>query len=289
MDAPLDVGIVDTMIGFPTGDMKALYAFITRQTKDRESKEEFAFPAQYMFKDVPDVELGGTGDPVALTLREMDLWGVERGLVGVHGEDGARAVRQHPDRFVPALSVDPNNGVDALRAITKAHETWGIRAVTIFPAGTHPQVAINDKKMYPIYGKCCELGIAAFVCAGVPGPRLRFAPQHVELIDEVMFDFPELTFVTRHGCEPWTDLAVKLMLKWPGLHYSTSAFAPRYYPQAIVDFANTRGADKIIYGGYFPMGLSLQRIMTELPSVGFKDEVWPKFLRGNAERVLGLA
>ena len=94
-----------------------------------------------------------------------------------------------------------------------------------------------------------------------------------------MYDFPELVFVTRHGCEPWTDLAVKLMLKWPGLHYSTSAFAPRYYPKAIIDYANTRGADKVIYAGYFPMGLSMERIMTEMREVPFKDEVWPKFLR----------
>jgi predicted TIM-barrel fold metal-dependent hydrolase len=28
--------------------------------------------------------------------------------------------------------------------------------------------------------------------------------------------------------------------------------------------------------------------MTELPAVGFKDDVWPKFLRTNALRVLGL-
>jgi predicted TIM-barrel fold metal-dependent hydrolase len=142
--------------------------------------------------------------------------------------------------------------------------------------------------MYPIYSTCCELDIAIFCCAGVPGPRLRMAPQRVELIDEVMYDFPELTFVTRHGCEPWEDLAVKLMLKWPGLHYSTSAFAPKHYPKAIIDYANTRGADKIMYAGYFPMGLSLERIVTELKDLPFKDEVWPKFLRGNAARVLGL-
>ena len=127
-----------------------------------------------------------------------------------------------------------------------------------------------------------------FCCAGVPGPRLKMAPQRVELIDQVMYDFPELVFVTRHGCEPWEDLAVKLMLKWPGLHYSTSAFAPKYYPKAIVDYANTRGADKIIYAGYFPMGLSLERIVTELRDVPFQDDVWPKFLRHNAARVLGL-
>jgi hypothetical protein len=78
------------------------------------------------------------------------------------------------------------------------------------------------------------------------------------------------------------------MLKWPGLHFSTSAFAPKYYPKAVIDYANTRGADKIIYAGYFPMGLSLERIMTELPAVGIKDDVWPKFLRTNALRVLGL-
>jgi hypothetical protein len=28
--------------------------------------------------------------------------------------------------------------------------------------------------------------------------------------------------------------------------------------------------------------------MTELPAVGIKDDVWPKFLRTNALRVLGL-
>ena len=154
--------------------------------------------------------------------------------------------------------------------------------------GRFPQVAINDPLMYPIYATCQELGIAVFCCAGVPGPRLKMAPQRVELIDEVMYDFPELTFVTRHGCEPWEDLAVKLMLKWPGLHFSTSAFAPKHYPKAIIDYANTRGADKIIYAGYFPMGLSLERIVTELRDVPFKDEVWPKFLRTNALRVLGL-
>jgi len=94
--------------------------------------------------------------------------------------------------------------------------------------------------------------------------------------------------VTRHGCEPWTDLAAKLLLKWPNLYYSTSAFAPKHYPPAIVDFANTRGADKIIYAGYYPAGLTLDRIFSELPDVPFRDHVWPKFLYENARRVFDL-
>ena len=94
--------------------------------------------------------------------------------------------------------------------------------------------------------------------------------------------------VTRHGGEPWQALLVKLMLKWPGLHYSTSAFAPKHFPREIIDYANTRGADKVMYAGYFPMGLTLERIFKEMPEVKLKDEVWPKFLRGTAERVFKL-
>ena len=268
------------------------YAFITRQTKDAESKNEFSFPAQYMFKDVPH-EYHGTEDPISVTLEQMDKYNIEYGMIGVGGRDGdssdgERALRQHPDRFIPSLGVDPNDGVDALRAMVKAYEKYGIRSVRCSRPAPSRRSPSTTRRVYVIYAKACELDIPVFCCAGVPGPRLKFAPQKVELIDEVMYDFPELTFVTRHGCQPWTELAVKLMLKWPGLHYSTSAFAPKHYDEKIIAYANTRGADKIIYAGYYPMGLSMERIMGDMPKVPFKDEVWPKFLRGNAARVLKL-
>ena len=290
MSMPSGIGIVDTMIGFPHPDLREVYAFITRQTRDQESRQDFQFPVEYMFKDVPEKQLTGSADPVAVTIEQMDRWGIERGLVSVDDKAGLgqSAFKRYPDRFIPSVACDPNDGMAGIRRLVELYETFGLRAVTVFPAGTFPQVAINDKRMYPLYAKCVELGVAMFCNAGVPGPRLRMQCQHVELIDEVMFDFPELVFVTRHGCEPWEELAVKLMLKWPGLHYSTTAFAPKYYPKAIIDYANTRGADKVIYGGYFPMGLSLERIMTEMQQVPFRDHVWPKFLRENALRVLGL-
>jgi hypothetical protein len=36
------------------------------------------------------------------------------------------------------------------------------------------------------------------------------------------------------------------------------------------------------------MGLSLDRIMSELKDVPLRDHVWPKFLHDNAARILGL-
>jgi uncharacterized protein len=286
MAMPSGLPIVDTMIGFPQEGFEQ-YDFIRRQTKDRNSREEMEFPVEYMFKDVPkDLP---TADPISVTLHEMDKYGIETGLIGVSDATSRLALKRHPDRFVPTGSVsDPNDVTGSVRALRREYEEFGIKATGVFPAGTFPQVAIDDPKMYPVYQTCVDLDIPIFCCAGIPGPRLKFAPQEVARIDVVMYDFPELVFVTRHGCEPWEKLAMKLMLKWPNLYYSTSAFAPKYYPREIIDYANTRGADKVIYAGYFPMGLSLERIMTDMKSVPFKDDVWPKFLRDNARKVLKL-
>jgi predicted TIM-barrel fold metal-dependent hydrolase len=286
MGMPTGLPIVDTMIGFPHEGF-AQYDFIRKQTKDRNSKEEMEFPAEYMFKDVPkDLP---TDDPIAVTLHEMDKYGIEIGLIGVSDATSRLALKRHPDRFVPSGDIpDPNDVTGSVRKLRQEYEEFGIKCTGVFPAGTFPQVAIDDPKMYPIYQTCVDLDIPIFSTAGVPGPRLRYAPQEVSRIDVVMYDFPDLVFVTRHGCEPWEKLAWKLMLKWPNLYYSTSAFAPKHYPPEIINYANTRGADKIIYAGYFPMGLSLERIFSDMPHVPFRDHVWPKFLHENARRVLKL-
>ena len=286
MPVPEGIGIVDTMIGFPAEDF-AMYDFIREQLKDPSAK--FEFPVEYMFKQVPKELYGSSEDPVALTLNAMDKHGVEIGLIGVGGEVSRKALKEHPDRFVGQGSVDPNKGMEGVRDMVRQFEEYGVRSFGAFNAGFNPQVGINDAKMYPIYAKCVELDLPIFSCAGVPGPRFPMWPQNVELIDQVMYDFPELVFVTRHGCEPWEDLAIKLMLKWPNLYYSTTAFAPKFYPKSIIDYANSRGSNKIIYGGYFPMGLSLDRIMSDMQDLPLKDDVWPKFLSGNARHVLKLS
>ena len=282
-------GVVDLLIGVPapTAEQAEKYQRYLASLRDRESKEDFTFPAQYMFKHVPEFQ--DLDDPVAALVSEMDLYGVSIGMLNVATNlEARRAVQEHPDRFIASWDVDPNRGMDAIREVEQAVEQLGVKSVQVFPAGLTPQVPINDKKLYPLYAKCIELDIPIFVNAGVPGPRVPMACQDVALIDEVCWYFPELKFVTRHGCEPWTALAVKLLLKWPNLSYSTSAFAPKYYPEDIVQFANTRGADKIMYAGYYPMGLSLERIFKEMPDVPFRDHVWSKFLRENALRLFGM-
>jgi predicted TIM-barrel fold metal-dependent hydrolase len=288
-------GVIDTAVGFPKSkeEMYEFYSFIRKQTMDSESRQGeggLKFPAGYMFKDVPEWEQGDLDDPVTWMLAEMDRHGLSHCVIGAHSDDEKRAIREHPDRFSASIGVDPNEGMDALRKLEAAREEHGdaLKLVHAFPAGLYPQVALNDKKFYPVYMKCIELDLPFCSTVGVPGPRIRMEPQLVEHLDEICWFFPELKFVTRHGCEPWTALVVKLMLKWPNLYYSTTAFAPKHYPADIVRYANTRGADKIIFSGYFPAGLTYDRQFAELPNVEFRDHVWPKFLRENAQRVFNL-
>jgi len=286
MSFPSDIGVIDLMLQIPGQSNRDWYDFMQPLFMDAQSRNYDKMPVEYMFRNVPD--LGERDDYVAYTLQKMDTYGIERAMIGVgHGQSEA-ALAAHPDRFFGSYHANPNRGMDEVREIVRMHQTHGIKAVTGFPSGTVPQVPINDKRWYPIYAKCVELDLPFCCTVGVPGPRIPMAPQKVELIDEVCWFFPELKFVMRHGAEPWTELAVKLMLKYENLFYMTSAFAPKYYPKTIVDYANSRGAKKVMYAGYWPMGLSLERIFAELPDVPLKAEVWPRFLRENAVEVFKL-
>lgn len=279
------IGAIDLMIGFPFRDKKAVYEYLQPGIKDTGSKD-LEMPAGYMFKDVPD-EAGEDVDPIEFTFAEMNKYGVAAGLFGV-GDLSIEAKRRYPGRVFFSLEIDPNDITGAVRKIRATHEEHGLSAVTTFPAGCVPQVPVSDRRYYPIYQTCIDLDIPIISNAGIPGPRVPAECQNVMHFDQVCYDFPELRIVMRHGAEPWEELAVKLMLKWPGLYYMPSAFAPKYYPEAIIKYANSRGSDKIMYAGYFPAGLTLERIFTEMPNVGLKEDVWPKFLRENAIRVFKL-
>ena len=260
---PTDIGVIDLLVTLP--------------------REEADHPAGYMFKDTPRVAADGL-------LTEMDRFGVERALVPVDLEEpvGRSLLTSAPERFLGCYMPDPNRGMAAVRDLRRAVDELGVVAAAAFPAGTMPQVGPDEAAYFPIFAACSELGIPVFVNIGVPGPRWPADVQHPRRLEPVLATFPDLTVVTRHGGEPWVAETIAMMRCWPNLHYSTSAFAPRFYPREIIDFANRDGRDRVLYAGYFPSGLSLERIFTELAALPLADDVWPSFLRENALRVLNL-
>ena len=280
------------MLGIPTGHEKDWYEFLKPQL--REESKDYEFPAQYMFKDVPHLDLEVEPTLSTATLELMDRYGIEQGDGRASASGPYRRPRGAVDASTPTASSaslqrrpEPGHGGRARpgEGLRDARHQGGHRVPRRLPAAGADQRQAVLSRSTPSASSSTSRSACAPASAD-PGCRRRC--QETMLIDEVCWYFPELKFVMRHGAEPWADVAAKLLLKWPNLYYSTSAVRPPLLPADIIDFANTRGADKVMYAGYFPMGLSLDRIFREMPDVPFKDEVWPKFLRENAVRVFRL-
>ncbi|MBV9510782.1 MAG: amidohydrolase [Caulobacteraceae bacterium] len=277
------------MMEIPTGESGMGMSQALKLARDAGSAEFSHHPAQYMFKDAP-AEMGKQLDLDAVVAM-MDQFGVESTFLTFLPNQVEKAIaifERFPGRFYGEVGVNPHLGMRGVRRLEetiKAHPNF--KAASAAACLLNPQAPLDDKVFYPIYAKCCELEIPINLLVGVPGPRVPYKVQYPGLLDEVAWFFPELTIVMRHGGEPWADLCAKLMLKWPNLYFSTTAFAPKYYPKEIMDFANTRGSDKVMFSGYYP-ALSYERIFGELDNLGLREEVWPKFLSENARRVYKL-
>ncbi len=120
---PSGIAVVDTMVGIPPepGDMTWL-GHLRPLLRDEESLSSFRFPAEYMFKNLPAARFAD--DTVAAVLTEMDRFGVERAMITASfgNERALGALRNHPDRFFASFEVDPNAGMDGVRALRRAVE-----------------------------------------------------------------------------------------------------------------------------------------------------------------------
>lgn len=243
-------------------------------------------------KDPSREERDKIAGDLSLWLENLDRWGIVRAGVPLRSDTPDEYLdrfSEHSDRIFAHLRVNPHDGMRAVRRIDDLVRRYPfIRSVSITPFQIYPFIAPNSKEYFPIYAKCVELGRPVFLNVGFPGPRVPAWTQDPMYLDEVCWFFPELTVVMRHGGEPWVDTCIKMLQRWPNLYYATTAFTPRRYPKQIVDYANTkRGADKVIFAGYWPM-LSYERIFDELSKLSLTELMIPKFLGGNAVRVFGL-
>ena len=142
MGMPTDIGIVDLGMGFPYTSIeqkKAAYDFFKANLKDKQSLQEFEFPAQYMFKDVPDVVAPDT-DVVAWIVEKMDAFNIEQCMTGLN-EHSIRAKAEHPGRFHLCAQADPNKGMDTVRHLKRLKAEHNIVAAMTFPSASSMQLS----------------------------------------------------------------------------------------------------------------------------------------------------
>lgn len=229
------------------------------------------------------------------TLAAMDDAGVEVSLLSAwHGpagplitnEEVAATVEAAPERLRGVAAVDLRDPMGAVREIRRCVERLGFVAVRIVPWLW--DLPPDDRRCYPVYVACCELGVPLCTQIGHTGPLCPSEPgRPIPYLDRVLLDFPELVVVGGHVGYPWIDEVISLATKYPNFHVDTSAYVARRLPPAFAEWMRGRGRSRVLFGSNWPM-LAPARCLEGLEELGLDDEATELFLAGNATRVFRL-
>lgn len=239
-------------------------------------------------------ERAGLADPEA-TLAAMDRGGVDVALMSawcgpagmlIGNDEVADLVAQHPDRFRGVGTADIRQPVAACREVRRCVESLGFVAIRVVPWLWN--LSPNDRRYYPLFATCVELGVPLCTQIGHTGPLCPSEPgRPIPYLDDVLLEFPDLVVVGGHVGYPWIDEVLSLATKYPNFHVDTSAYAAHRLPAPLVDYMRGRGRSRVLFGTNWPM-LGAERALARLDDLGLDDEARDLYLSGNARRVFGL-
>jgi hypothetical protein len=123
---------------------------------------------------------------------------------------------------------------------------------------------------------------------GVPGPQVRSACQHPQLLEDILIDFKGLTVIGAHMGHPFEALLIQYMLKWPDLYLSNSAYLAKYMDPALVSFMDSsRGMGRVLYASDHPF-LPMERATEAARDLPLSPRAADAFMGGTAMRLLKL-
>src|SRR5262245_22752138 len=256
------------------------------------------FLAHPMFESLRRWSRGSLPDgdlPPEATIAAMDEAGVRVGLLSawwgpqgplIPNDEVAALVRRHPDRFVGVASVNLHRPLDAIRELRRAVRTLGLRALRILPWLW--DLPPDDRRYYPLYAECVELGIPFCLQVGHTGPLCPSEPgRPIPYLDRVALEFPELTIVGGHIGYPWTTEMISLATKYPNVYIDTSAYKVSRYPRELVEYLRGHGRRKVLFGSNHP-AWPAAACLQDFGTLGLDPEVERLFLFENARRVFAL-
>jgi len=235
-------------------------------------------------------------------IADMDAAGVSHAVVHAEYEYGDPAdemneavgalVKRMPDRFsgYGTVSLSPLRVMRAVEQVARMAEL-GLRGVSMQPSFFG--MAIDDGKLYPVYAKACELGLAVGLHTGINyTSHLPIKHDHPLQLDQVACDFPDLTLIACHAGWPWTAEMVAVARKHPRVYMEFGGLAPRYVAspgtgwEVMFRFMNSLLSKQVLFGTDWPV-FPMARALDEWRAAGLKAQVLDDLLSGNAARLLG--
>jgi predicted TIM-barrel fold metal-dependent hydrolase len=244
---------------------------------------------RWMRGAIPTEEL-----PVSMTVAAMDHGQVNKSLISawyaprnvmISNDEVASFVAEAPDRFAGVGSVDISKPMQAVAEVKRCVEELGFVGIRVLPWLW--ELPPTDRRFYPVYVACCELGVPFCTQIGHTGPLMDSEVGRPIYLDRVALDFPELKIVGGHIGYPWTEEASAVATKHENVYIDTSAYTVKRYPDNLVEYMKTNGKKKVMFGTNYPM-IMPGKALEGLDSLGLDDETRELFLAGNAQRVFGL-
>jgi len=211
----------------------------------------------------------------------------------IPNEEIAAAAKENSDMMIAFASIDPHKGKMGVREAERLIKEEGVKGFKLHPTvqGFHPNnrmcwplyEVINGHKM-PVIFHTGHSGIGSgMYCGG----KLRLEYSNPMHLDDVAVNFGDMQIVMAHPSFPWQDEALSVATHKPNVWIDLSGWSPKYFPKQLVHYANTMLKDRVLFGSDYPL-ITPERWMKDFEEAGFKPEVMPGILKGNAVRLLGL-
>ena len=247
---------------------------------------------------VADTALAGVGELLA----ELELadacavvhaeyeWGDPADALN---EAVAELVTEHPGRLtgVGTVSQQRIEVPRALRQLDRIAEL-GLVGVSVQPAFF--DMAIDDRRLYPVYAKALELDLVVFIHTGINYSRAHeMAGERPLLLDRVLVDLPDLRLVAGHASWPWTAELAAVARRHPNLMLDFGGLAPRYltHPgagwQPLSHLIDNVLRGQVLFASDWPVQ-PIAKGADEWRASGLREATVEAALSGNAQR-LGLA
>lgn len=202
-------------------------------------------------------------------------------------------VKRFPESFIGGFaSVDPWKGKVALQEIERAIKELGMLGVKFHPPVQ--QFFANDRRVYPIYDLCSDLGVPVQFHTGTTGVGINMKESRVHLkygqplhLDDVAADFPNLTIIASHPSWPWQDEMLMILLHKENVFNELSGWNPKYFTPTLKKEINGRLQDKFMFGSDYP-ALQFNQLFDAWETEQYKPEVLEKVFLKNAQRILHL-
>lgn len=238
--------------------------------------------------------------------QEMDSAGIRYGVLigrasagagnlgGVENSEIVEAVTTYADRFLGFLGVDLDDIPKGLAEIREYAAVENIKGISIEPGSAREPRWSDDPSLAPIYEIALEYDLPVSISLSgllsvLGGHDITWSSP--VSIQRVAQRYPDLKIIVSHAAWPYAEEMVVVALACPNIYVSPDLYAATkgmICADTYVKGANLFLEDRTLFGTAYPVK-DIQESLSDFLQMGWREEIIPKILWGNAAKLLKVA